>query len=645
MTAPDAPAASSSLRWRSLAIDAALAVIAFAIPFISGFLGARGGAALVKMGPNTGFYLSGFAPLYEIEGLLATRWTSYHATVTLPLRVRGDRAEVAYRFARILPETAAVDVSLAGHAVDRFTCRGGAFQVRQASTGIDGAAPAQLGFDIDSHDRRDLGLKLDWVRIAASDHGRLALAGNALWLAPLLAAIFFLCLRLMGLGRALSALFALLVAAATSIWIQLAPYEFAHVISRTGLVALVLIVLLCVGLRRVPGGALLMALVVLAYLVKAGGLFYPTSFYPDYQHAQRYAHRVAASDGSLAERGREAQRAVAVAYPRIIAGKSYAFPYSPFGYLPFAIFADADALEDAYRQASLLTATAELLLVYALARLLLSGAPAPQSLPLLAALIAALLPATFSRLMLAMGNTFFGHFWDMALLVAALLYLRRPQWRALALVAICALASLLLYVSSLFTVGATLVLLAAFERRHAARLLAVLALTAGITVAWLYAPFVREFVTEIVPAVVHGARMQRGLDVPTGPAAALARIPMFFGFGLPLLSVAGYFLLRRHLDRAALSVINAYALAFITLFALRALGGGLFRDLKETTFVGPLVAILTATTLSMLARSGRGGRAAAALVVIGLALFSAERYRDYLAIYASPFTRATEVPK
>ena len=63
---PQAPRASREW-WRTLAVDAALTLLAAGIPFLSAWIGAREGVAFVKMGPNTGFYLSGVAPLYEIE--------------------------------------------------------------------------------------------------------------------------------------------------------------------------------------------------------------------------------------------------------------------------------------------------------------------------------------------------------------------------------------------------------------------------------------------------------------------------------------------------------------------------------------------------------------------------------------------------
>ena len=44
---------------------------------------------------------------------------------------------------------------------------------------------------------------------------------------------------------------------------------------------------------------------------------------------------LAEARGGLEERGRAAQMQVNTAYPRIVAGKAYAFPYSPFFFIPF----------------------------------------------------------------------------------------------------------------------------------------------------------------------------------------------------------------------------------------------------------------------------------------------------------------------
>jgi hypothetical protein len=72
-----------------------------------------------------------------------------------------------------------------------------------------------------------------------------------------------------------------------------------------------------------------------------------------------------------------------------------------------------------------------------------------------------------------------------------------------------------------------------------------------------------------------------------------------------------------------------------TLFALRAFGGGLFRDLKEIEFAAPLVALCAGAALADVAGRGRQGAWAAGLLFAGLAAFSASRYAEYLRASAS----------
>ena len=66
------------------------------------------------------------------------------------------------------------------------------------------------------------------------------------------------------------------------------------------------------------------------------------------------------------------------------------------------------------------------------------------------------------------------------------------------------------------------------------------------------------------------------------------------------------------------------------LVALRAFGAGLFKDLKEVEFAGPLVAVAAGAVIEELHGRGRAGRWAAAMVAIGLIAFGLGRFRDYL---------------
>jgi hypothetical protein len=261
-----------------------------------------------------------------------------------------------------------------------------------------------------------------------------------------------------------------------------------------------------------------------------------------------------------------------------------------------------------------------------------------------AAAVAAFLPPLYSRLLYAMWPTIAGHLLDVLAIGAALTLARRPDKKAsLAAFGLLTLAAFLTYISSLFNLALFIAFLALLDRRRAAVLLGVLAVAAGATVLWLYGPFTRAFVFEIVPSLAHGG----GVATPTpasgtapgGLLAAMSRVPLFYGWGFPALAVAGLVLVRRQGDGPARNVATAYGLAFVALVLMRGLGGGLFRDLKEITFAGPLVAVTAGASLETLASGGRRGRLAVVLLAVGLVGFWAERYRFYFSTYDSAVMR------
>ncbi len=618
-----------------------LAVVAVAgLPVGAARIGAPGPiAATLKLGPNSGGYLTGFAPTYEIEGLFASRWTSYHAQIVLPLEVRRGPVELSYRFARVLPQTAVVDITLAGRPLDHFTCRGGVYEVRRVRLGRLPPTPVDLVFAVDSHDRRDLGLRFDWVRVSVGPGGRLALRGRAAWLPGLLAAWLLVLFRWSGHSTARALLLAGAVSVAAAAWAWAEPFSFAHVALKIAVPAAILSTLAAALLRGVPQGQWVLAIFVAGYLLKGAGLFHPTTFYPDVQNARRYILALAQKEGSLTARNREAQVETNVGYPRYVAGRPYAFPYSPLFFVPFGAMKEPDRIEDAFRHAGLIVAALEVLAVFVLARLCAGARPQAA---VAAALVAAFLPAFYSRLLLAMTVTLAGNLLDTGLVAATLAWMLRPESkRRLGLVALFAIASVLTYVSSLFTVSALLAMVALLDRRLAPRLLAIGASAVALAVGWLYTPFARVFVTEIVPALL-GGEAAGATAAPADPrrsglAHALARIPLFYGLTYPLLAAGGLALVHRTADRRVFRLLAAYALAVAALLGLRAFGGGLFRDLKEITFLAPLVAVLTGVFLDELASRGRAGRQAAVLVAIGLVAFGLARYWGYLHAYASPF--------
>lgn len=609
--------------------------VAAALPVLLALLcGARGPRVVtLNLGPNDSTFLHGFLPLYEIEEPLSTHWTSYHARVGLPLVVSGD-ATLSFRSARILPETAQVEVSLAGRVVERFSCRGGRYEVRRVALGPQSGTPVDVGFDVDSHDRRGLGLKLDWLRLELGEGARLRLAGATAARALLFVVFWFALLRFAGFVPRAALLGTLPLALATAAAALGEPLVLAHLLQKLALSTALVGTLCAVGLRRRAHGSWATLLFLLGYLVKGVGVFHPGYYYPDVQLFRRYAQELATNEGSLAERGVAAQKRTNTAYPRQVAGKAYAFPYSPVFFVPFTwLVAEPALIEDAERHVGLAAGAAEALLA-----LWLAGLAFGNGAGLGAMVVALLLPPMHSRLLFAMWPTLFGHVFDVLVIGAALLALARPDDGARLLRAVgLTFVALALYVSSLFNLGAFLTALALVERRRGLRLLLGYTACALLVVLWLYHPFLRALFGEILPAVLSGVRMASDEGTaPPGLLAALNRVPMFFGWGLPALSVAGFVLLRRQASEAARRTLTAYALAFLALVLLRGFGAGLFRDLKEITFVSPLVAVLAGAALEEMWRRGRSGRWATALIVVGLLAFCAERYAFYWTSYRPP---------
>jgi hypothetical protein len=599
-------------------------------------------SVLFNLGPNDADHIAGFEPHYEIDGPVATRWTTYGAVVDLPLALRGGPASLSYRFSRVLPETAVVDVLLAGSLVDRFTCRGGAWVTRTVQLAALPPTPLRLELRIDSHDRRNLGLRLDWIRMTAAG-GRVGLRGSARWLPALLAAAAYVLFRWGGLLPLHAAAASLPWSVAAWLWGRWDPFALAHVASKIALPAIALTAVCAALVRGRPGGRWVAPVFLAGYLLKGAGVFHPDFFYPDVQTHGRYVAAYAEASGPIPERGVEAARRLGWA-TRTVAGRPYVFPYSPIFFIPFTwVGPDAAAVEDALRHVGVAAAAAEVPAVFWLAGMAFGPAAGVA-----AALVAAFLPPLYSRLLFAMWPTIAGHLLDTLAIGAALWAARRPGERGPVIAfSLLTLAAFLTYIGSLFDLTLFIVFLALIERRRALLLLATAAAAAAATVSWLYGSFTREFLFEIVPALARGGGVATpaavGGAATQGLLAVLSRVPLFYGWGFPALAVAGLLLARRVADRAARHVLFAYGLTFVSLVLLRGLGGGLFRDLKEITFVAPLVALTAGASLEALARR-ETGRVAVLLLAAGLLAFTAERYRFYFTAYASAVTRPAEGP-
>jgi hypothetical protein len=393
--------------------------------------------------------------------------------------------------------------------------------------------------------------------------------------------------------------------------------------------ALVLSLLTVLLVRRAAGGRWVFLVFLAGYALKAAAVFHPSYFYNDVRTFERYVLALRDGEGGVRERGVRAQVETGVAYPRIVGGRPYAFPYSPLFFLVFTRLPE-ERIVEAEKHLALAAAAAEVVAVFALSRLVCGSRAAVA-----ATAVAAALPPLYNRLLLAMWATIAGHLLDLlAILATALLAARPASLRRWLTQAGATLAAVLSYISSLFSLTLFGAFAAALHPPLGWRVALGWAVSMAVALGWLYSRFVSVMIREILPAMLAG-----GTPAATGlgPAvlAALARVPIFYGWGYPALAVAGFVVVQRRASPALFRVVAAYALALLALIALRALSGGLFKDLKEIEFAAPLVALTTGTSLEELARRGRRGVAGAALIACGLIAFSASRYVSYLRAYAS----------
>jgi hypothetical protein len=591
-------------------------------------------AVTFDVGPNTESYLTGFTESWEYRPVTA-RWVGRQGSIALPLVGGGDECLLRVRYARLRPTPADVRVLVNGQLAASWTAqpvrtsledwlRGGRrgspfqeFHVQAAPVRLS-PGPLQIEFAVDG-DGPDA-LAIDWVRLEA---GRWRLGWPALGTRAIVVGAFVVAI-LCGISLAAAAAIGVGVAFAQAAWAALDPFAVAHAANHVALPAISAAVLTALLLRRWPAARAMALVLLAAYLLKGAGVFHPSFYYPDVLTHARYAAALTRVRGSLAERGERAQLAANVAYPRYVAGKAYALAYSPVFYVPFTWFAmDRAALEEAMKQVALAAAALEVLAVFLLAAILGGFRIAAA-----AAVLSAFLPPLHSRLLLAMWPTLAGHLLDTLAIAAAAWMVVSPGWNRAAACGALTLAASMTYISSLFNLGGFFASLAALDGRSRRWALLIGGGTAALTVGVLYMPFTRTFVTEIAPAWWHQGS-EPGAGALASAAAALHRIPLFYGYGYPVLAVAGLVLAYRQYARTAFRVLCAYAIALAVLVGLRAFSGGLFKDLKEVEFAGPLVCVTSAITLAALAQRGRLGRITSVALVCALAAFGLVKYRGY----------------
>ncbi|HUG54330.1 MAG TPA: hypothetical protein VMR21_12045, partial [Vicinamibacteria bacterium] len=473
---------------------AAAAVVA--APLLAAAVGVSGPRTLtLNFGPGDTPYLSGFAPQYEIDDKVATHWTTYHAAVALPLEVEGGPVELSYRFARVFGETAQVEVSFAGRVVDRFECRGGAVLERRAGLGVLPATPVRAAIESDSHERKDRGLKMDWIRLRLGPGARVRLTGRAAAL-PSAVVVLLLLLHLLAGWSPRSAVLLAAPWSVAAVAGLLADPWLTHRLLRGLPLALPLVgggaLAVAAVLRRrgrlsVPSLRVLAALGLAAFMVRALAVNHPDFYYPDQRTHARLVEKVqdeglgffASPSRAIWEHGVWRTEAY---------GRTYAFPYSPAFHLPFTVVPlGYDTRLLAMKLWAAAVSVFPIFLTGALARWL--------GVSVLGAALLVVVPTYTSRLSFAFFPALFGHVFDLALIGWLATHLRsihvpRTWLAGAAWVAAAHLA----YVSGVMNTAALVLSLAAVvlarrRVREAGLLLAMGLLGATVSVVLYYRDF------------------------------------------------------------------------------------------------------------------------------------------------------------
>jgi hypothetical protein len=589
---------------------------------------------LVNLGAGDEPFVHGFRAGWEREGRRGNpetmfRWTEDGARLLLPVAVAGRNVRARIRLARFTAEPAEITILAGGREVDRWTEVSRGFHVREVELGAP--EPLALQFRSASTDGSPLGVALDWVEI--HDAGALrppaAIVLRVFGLLIGVPVLAGLALASVEMALGLGAFFAW--SAAAGAWLD----RLGTILALAGALVPVL----------VAGAALLAASFLLrrfwpeqvsaravAVPLAAAALWlalvsHPFYFYPDVETHMRMAKALEANPTLLADPTQPWSRRGDVT--RDFGGRKVAIPYAFVFHAvawPLAPWLGAAA---ALKTVAIAALGITLLLVFPLARVAGLGVPAA----VLAQILAAAIPVSTSRVMLALYPTLLGQAAIVLLLVhlARRLRLLEGARDAAAATAFLVLAQVV-YTGSILGVAALVVALAllearAGERRRSRWLLGSWAVATALVLAQ-YVGFLPVLWQDVLPHL--------GQSAAVGAAASplvlgAARLGVFFDAVFPPLAAAGLLALRAA-DPHVRRVLGAALAAGCALAVLRFVFPAVLRDVKEVELLVAPVAVCAAAAIAHAWTRGGAPRAlaaGAALAAIGWGAYeSALWYAD-----------------
>jgi hypothetical protein len=603
--------------------DALLAAALAAPPVIAALLGASGPTQVhFNLGPGDAPYLSGFLPEYEIYDRVATQWSTRSATIELPLTVQGGPVDLTHRLARHFPDPGEAEVTLDGRAVDHFSLRRG-FDERRASLGALPETAIRIGFRFEASDADPRGAHFDWVRIDAGRGARVRLSGGARWRGALLILAVFLILRVAGwrpwASAALSAPLAVVAAFGLSAdpWLvhRLLTWlpEWVAVLGLGG--AGLARWLMARGRVTATAVRTVVTLGLVAFLMRAGALNHPDFYYPDLRsHVQLV--QVVRNAGLDFLRSPSTYILRHGVWSREIAGRRYAFPYTPAFHVPFAL--TRLGYDDLITAVKLADAAWSVVPIVALASLASTLGASPLGVALLL-----FVPIYGHHLSVVYLAAVFGHAVDISVLAWLARRLERIEgWRvALGGAALVALAELA-YVGATTILPVFIACLALADlahRRSPRRAVAILGL--GLLGSLLaFGLYYRDFLGLVID-VIH-LKASGGAVVASGDAAPAGFIDtvvvstgrFFPGLWAPLGAVGVALLIRSGRGPAFLI---AWAGSYGLLLLGRAKLPLFFQHPHEALFVAPLICLGAGQVVAELWDRG-GWRRASGLALLAI---------------------------
>ena len=588
----------------------------------------------LNLGPGDAPFVSGFAPDSEIEDKVGWHWTTYAATVDLPFEVRGANLDVTLRYARVFGEEAVVEVSVGGVPTEPFRARGG--EIKSATlraTGVGG--PVVVAFKVDSHERRNMGLKLDRLSLDVVSGASLRLRSEAA-VRPIAAALLLFA-GLLVLGASPAAAGALTLAGALAFaaraWNDLfGAWRQASLAPEMLIVSTLLLLAarkwLEQGLSLEKKAArCLAATSLVTMLLRLTLISHPDFYYPDLLTHARVVDAIAREGPSFFLHPADALTAQG-AWTKPVLGSVSLLPYAVMFHTPFAVLArgfdlSTDRIETALKAGSTLISVLPILLGGALA--------ARLSLPPLSALVLCLIPTYTSRLSFALLPALFGHVFDLIALLTIAHVLSRDgmkSMRSVLQVGAALFMGHLAYTSGVVNEVAFAGVLAGLflitgrsGRPLGARLLLAEALAALLAFGLYY----RHFVGDVSGLV------SRVLGLSPSAVASVYPIESFWSL---LLNRTGAFFAWPYVGLALLGlvfagsvarqskILHAWVITYLLLILLRARIPDVFRYGHETLLITPLVAILAGSALVLAWQRGGAFRLASVGSALALSLFA-----------------------